>query len=392
MSPVPEKTRKIHVLQVVGDPVGGIRKHIHSIVSGVDSVKFVQSYAHSITSVDAKFERDLVQLKQHLECVIPLSVKKRPGLRDLINLYILVKYVRAAKVDIIHGHGAKGGLYARTVGRICGVKSVYTPHGGVAHSMFSKAEEMLYTFVEKILYGWTDCFVFESNYTAQAFHKKIGCSSGCWMVNYNGVSTPDVGSALNQVAVPDNGLSLNDALHVGVFGLLRAQKGQEYAIRAVSQLKEKNKSICLHVYGDGPDREKLVSLSKSIGVSDRVIFHGDVTDVEMHMSRMDVILVPSLFESFGYVAIEAMVLEKPVIVSSVGGLMEVVDNESGIFIQPGNVDAITQALLFCLDHPEQIKVKALRGKKRAESEFSLDRMIERISTIYQNLILPAGVR
>ena len=392
MSTVSKEPEKIHVLQLVGDPVGGIRKHVHSIMEGLDRAEFEQSYAYSVISTDAKFEPDLVKLKHQLKRVIPLIVKKRPGLRDLVNLYILVKYVRTTNVNVIHGHGAKGGLYARVVGRICGVKSVYTPHGGVAHSMFSKAEEVLYTSVEKLLYGWTDCFVFESNYTAQAFQKKIGRSSGRWIVNYNGISIPNIGSEVSRLIESDSGLIFSDSLHVGVFGLLRTQKGQEYAIRAVSQLKAKNKLICLHIYGDGPDRERLEHLTKSIGVTDSVTFYGDVTDVETHMNRMDVIIVPSLFESFGYVAVEAMALGKPVIASKTGGLSEVVDNESGIFVRPGNVDDIEQAIIFCLEYPEQIKQKAMQGRHRAETEFSLDRMIGRISTVYESLIRPVDVQ
>lgn len=390
MSTVSEEIRKIHVLQVVGDPVGGIRKHVHSIIEGLDETTFVQSYAHSLTSVDAKFELDIEKFKHQLKRVIPLAVRKRPGLRDLVNLYILVKYVRLAKVDIIHGHGAKGGLYARIVGRICHIKSVYTPHGGVAHSMFSKAEDALYTSIEKLLYGWTDSFVFESNYTAQAFHTKMGRNSGYWTVNYNGVSTPDIALVAKNTIELNQESCTNSLFQIGVFGLLRKQKGQEFAIQAVSQLNDK--SICLHIYGDGPDRERLESLVESIGVSDCVIFHGDVTDVEMHMNRMDVILVPSLFESFGYVAVEAMMLGKPVIVSNVGGLLEVVDSNSGIFVQPGNVDEIAKSLVFSLEHPEQIKEISMRGRQRAEREFSIDKMVGGISAVYENLNLPSVVQ
>ena len=392
MPATPEDVKKIHVLQVVGDPVGGIRKHVHSIIEGLEKTEFVQSYAYSAISVDSKFELDLETLTPRLDRVIPLLVKKRPGLRDLVNVYILVKYVRMAKVDIIHGHGAKGGLYARIVGRACHIKSVYTPHGGVAHSMFSKLEDTLYTMVEKLLYGLTDCFLFESKYTAQAFHEKVGRNSGRWLVNYNGVSIPDGDSVENHPAKLDDGSVHDDTYHVGVFGLLRSQKGQEYAIRAVSQLVLENQPIKLHIYGDGPDRERLEGLSKSVGVSKNVTFYGDVTDVETYMSRMDIILIPSLFESFGYVAVEAMILGKPVIVSSTGGLTEVVDKESGIFVQPGNVGEIAKALMFCLDNPEQIRAMAVRGQHRAKKEFSLDKMVEHISSEYQSLIKPSSVK
>ncbi|MGI0011512.1 MAG: glycosyltransferase family 4 protein [Nitrosopumilaceae archaeon] len=371
-------------MQVVGEPVGGIRKHVHSIINGIDTALFSQSYAYSGTVQDARFLQEIGALRIQLHGELPLHIRKKPHFSDLVNLWKLVRYVKKNKVDILHGHGAKGGLYARLVAKFCGIKAVYTPHGGMVHNMFSKWEDKLYVAVEKWLAKKTDFFLFESKYTADNFQSKVvKLPLHRWMVNYNGIAEVN----LDAVALRSRSVGYEsnaaDIFNIGVFGVLRVQKGQIFAIRAMPHLLiSEDKRVVLHLFGDGPDRDELQNFVNGLGIVENVKFHGDVNDPEVHMFAMDVILIPSLFESFGYVAIEAMALQKLVITNKVGGLLEVIDEQTGILIEPENEMEVVNAIRSCLLRRNWIVQLASQGKAKVGNVFSLHNMIRNLENIY----------
>jgi len=380
MSNETQHQRRVHVMQVVGDPVGGIRKHVHSILMNMDYTQFQQSYVFSSVSCDSKFREDITRLKECLnDGIIPLIIKKKPNVIDIVNIVKLVLYVKKNHVDILHGHGAKGGLYARIVAKICGIKSIYTPHGGVVHNMFSFFQDKIYTVVEKYLYSMTNYFVFESQYTSDAYQAKFGITTGRSMVNYSGVAPVRIDEVKAKSAVLGYTRTSHSELHIGVFGMLRSQKGQIYAVQAVYELINQGHNIYLHLFGDGPDRDQLMWSACHFNISKNVIFHGDVDDVEVHMYAMDLIVVPSIFESFGYVAVEAISLGKFVIASNVGGLKEIIINgENGILITEKNSMELARAI-----RGFQINFKK-KMQKNISKKFEINVMIRNLSNLYKN--------
>lgn len=385
--PQPQKNdRQIHILQIVGDPVGGIRKHVHSLIMGLEASEFRQSYAYSDLACDARFMQEIELLRLHLQAAIPLHVRKKPHPSDLLNLWVLARYIKFAKVDVVHGHGAKGGLYARLLARLCGVKSIYTPHGGAVHAMFSKWEDWVYTGVERWLFDKTDYFIFESKYTADAYQKKVNCITDRWMVNYNGIAEVDLIAVAARSRALGYDLMPSNVLQIGVFGMLRCQKGQIYAIKAVGRLLAEGHKVILHLFGDGADKSELQKTVSRMALNDYVKFHGDVSDPEAHMFAMNVVLIPSLFESFGYVAVEAMALGKLVIATKVGGLVEIVDNNIGIMIEPRSEIDIANALIQCIENPENMNVLAMYGMHKWESHFTMSKMLQGVRTVYREVV------
>lgn len=379
-----ENARQIHVLQIVGDPVGGIRKHVHSLISGFDRRSFKVSYAYSSAAVDARFQEEIGQLSAMLEKVVALPIRKKPHPSDLTNLWTLCRYVRHAGVDIVHGHGAKAGLYARLVGRLTGAKVIYTPHGGVVHRMFSRWEDALYTFIERRLMRYTDYFICESNYTAKALFEKLGNEPRHWCVNYNGVDFPD---SDRQPDLPLYELAgSKQAIRLGVFGMLREQKGQYYALRAMAGLVRDGFDVTLHLFGDGPDRERLTSLKAQLALDRHVFFYGDVSTPELYMSAMDLILIPSLFESFGYVAVEAMALGKPIIASATGGLCEVLSDETAKLIPPGDADALGKEIGNFMGKQSCFEMNAANALLQVKKRFSTKGMVHGVEKVYFSIL------
>jgi glycosyltransferase involved in cell wall biosynthesis len=369
---------RVHIMHIVGDPVGGIRKHVHCIINGLDERKFIQSYAYSSRARDSEFLKNIENISKILHSTIELRIKKRPSPHDVANLIHLGRYIKKEKVDIVHGHGAKGGLYARILANYLGIRSIYTPHGGVVHTMFNPVEDWLYSTVEKWLYGKTDYFLFESRYTADAFHLKIKRKSKPWLVNYNGLND------IHHIDFIESKVGReSEDFKIGVFGMLRSQKGQIYAINAVRNMIHQGINISLHLFGDGPDRKYLEMEVKKLGIESFVIFHGDVSSVLSYMNEMDIVLIPSLFESFGYVALEAMSLKKPVIASNTGGLTElIVNGETGLLVPVAEVESIKSAIVRYMENRGFAAHCGTKGYERLKTFFTEARMVETISEVY----------
>lgn len=374
------RIQPLHVLQVAGDPAGGIRKHIHSIIEGLDENQFSCSYAYSAKSADSRFLSEIKFLRMRLQSELQLQVEKKPHVSDIINLWKLIRFVKINKVNVVHGHGAKGGLYARLVGMICRIPTLYTPHGGVAHQMFSFWQDKLYVFVERCMVRFTNCFIFESNYTAASFLAKVGAIDRPWLVNHNGIHCPSINFD-NRMPV----YTLSGEVNIGVFGMLRHEKGQIHLINAISSIiRLKNENIRLHIFGSGPDRDHLIDKAKELEIAKNVIFYGDVANSEEEMQKMDIIAIPSLFESFGYVGLEAMALGKPVIASSVGGLKEIFTDETALLVMPGDELGLSQAIIRFMETPELSYAMAQKVYESCKLKFSLERMIKTLSKQYLN--------
>jgi glycosyltransferase involved in cell wall biosynthesis len=380
-----KRTLPIRVMQILGDPRGGIRKHVHEVILGLPSTDFVCSYAHGCT-VDANFADEIDQVREHTAATLALKVRKAPHLSDLYNVALLARHARSAGIEVLHGHGAKAGVYARLVSRLCGIKAVYTPHGGSVHAMFSPLKTGLYGAAEKLLLPLTDVFLFESRYSAESYQARVGKQPRRSIVNHHGIRIPDGEAIARRAQLLDYPRRFPRAFHIGMFGILRHQKGQEFGVQAIAELVRAGWPLMLHVYGDGPDRARLERLAGSLGLSERICFHGHVTDAEAHMYCVDLVLIPSLFESFGYVAIEAMSLRRAVIAANVGGLREIVENGStGMLVEPGNVEEFKNAISFLVGN-DRARLKFIEaGYQRFLHEFTYDRMIHNICTVYHEL-------
>lgn len=366
--------RKVKVLQIVGDPFGGIRKHVHDILKGLHS-DFDFIYVSSKNG-DKIFVEEIDDLSKKIESYYALDIKKRPSVSDLANIYKIYKILKKHKVDVVHGHGAKGGLYARVAGKLAGCKVIYTPHGGVVHSMFKPFEAKLYKAVEKFLCIFTDLLIFESNYTANSFNEKFGCKKVKKIVNYNGVEIPP--------GLPKKEIKSQNSWpkKIGVFGMMREEKGQDLAYAAIKTLVQEGYQLELHFYGDGPLKKKLEECSTSDQLTEQVYFHGEVTNVYEKMLEMDFILIPSRFESFGYVAVEAAMLGLPVVAARVGGLLETVGDSKLMFNSADEFDIMQKLKLVLTLDESEIRTQLLVLKKSATEKFSVKVMREKVLEKY----------
>jgi glycosyltransferase involved in cell wall biosynthesis len=169
-------------------------------------------------------------------------------------------------------------------------------------------------------------------------------------------------------------------------GRLAEHKGLEYLIRSA-----KNVDAKYLIVGSGEMRHKLAEDVKQLGLSDKVFFSGRVSSTELpkYYAASDVFVLSSVarLEAFGLVIAEAMSSGKPVIVSDIPGVREVItDNVEGVLVPPMDEKTLSEKISILLSNPEMRKSMGEKGRKKAEEKFSWDKVIVEIEKVYEEVI------
>lgn len=366
---------------IVGDAVGGIRKHVHDIIAAApDGVGLL--YIHSRVS-DATALKDFTNFTHSVIDRVPLHIKKNPAVFDLFNILTIWNLCRENNIDVVHGHGAKGGLYARVVGLLINKPVIYTPHGGSTHSQFSRVKRLFFAAVEYSLKFITTIFVFESIYTKIAFNKLAGNIPNTQeIVIYNGIHLDSL--------IPHrvwHGVMKRE-VRLLTIGQLRTLKGQDIVIHATAILKSRGWNVSLDLCGDGEERASFELLAVTLKIADLVRFHGDVSEVRSFYEDCDIVVIPSRFESFGYVAIEAALMGRPIVASATGGLLEtVVDGETGLCFSTGDAAELADVIEKTLSDVGTTQERIKAALTRAATIFDVEKMTVQLYSIYRQLAL-----
>lgn len=368
------QARPLRILQIARAPAGGIRKHLFSLAKMVhpQQVKFFLATDLSKADLSYKNNQDSLRCK-----IFDVQIPYNPGLKDISVVYKLWKHYRNQEIDIIHGHGAKGGIYARLLGLFLNAKVVYTAHGGSIHVTHGRVKNVLYSLIEKFLYLITDRIIFESLYTKEAYEGRIWSARKKGLLIYNGID-------LSGEHQPKD---LNQRILIGTFGELRKLKGHDILIKAISLLREKGRNIHLLISGSGEEEHTWRTLITKLDLVEHVTLETNTTDVEATMKTCDLIVQPSLFESFGYVPLEAMSLGIPVIGSAVGGMLETIqDQQTGLLVYSLTPEGFSSAIETLVDDSELRNNLVQNAYKQLRSNFSEDKMVTETKELYHSLL------
>jgi glycosyltransferase involved in cell wall biosynthesis len=178
---------------------------------------------------------------------------------------------------------------------------------------------------------------------------------------------------------------------LGCVGVLLPDKGQEWLIRALVEVKKEFPSAKLLLAGDGPCREKLETLAKQLGLESDVIFAGFVKDIENVYAALDVFLLPSFFEALNNSLLAAMAYEIPSIAFNKGALGEIIeDGKSGLLVSGPNVAEISAAAIKILRDKEFAIHLGRAGRARVEEHFSSERMVSGMIHVYEECLAKKG--
>jgi glycosyltransferase involved in cell wall biosynthesis len=302
-----------------------------------------------------------------------LAASRRPSPADVLTLLRLLPLARGA--DVIHAHSSKAGFLARLAALIRGRTDVciFTPH---AWSFWAARgfDARLYRVLERLAARWCRTIVVVSDYERVA-----GLSAGIgrpsqYRVVRNGV---DLGQfSADPDPVPGR---------VVVLGRLAPQKRPDIAVRAFAQVHTQHAGAELHFVGDGPLRSDVNALIAKLGLEDSVKLLGQRSDVPALLARASCLLLASDYEGCPYSVLEAMAAGVPVVGTRVGGVGELVDERTGLLVEPGRPDAVADAVSDLLASPERARVMGKAGREKVAQEFSVRQMTDSISELYREV-------
>jgi glycosyltransferase involved in cell wall biosynthesis len=371
--------QNLRILHVFRAPLGGLFRHV------VDLATEQAARGHEVGIVCDSFTggEQAVAALARLSPSLKLGVHRRPMHRnphpaDFAALADVMRVVGRAKPDVIHGHGSKGGLYARLPaflpGASCPVRA-YTPHGGSFNFKPGAVTHHLYMTVERLLSARTDVFLFESAYIGDRFNAFVGGTNGLRRVVFNGL-----GEAEFEPIEPEPNAA--DFLYVGE---LRAAKGIDTFLDALALIRTMTGATPRAILvGSGPDRELLSAQAERLGISDSIAFAG-VLPARKAFALGRMLVVPSRAESLPYVVLEAAGARIPMVATNVGGIPEIF-GPYGSRLGPCDNPADLAARMMQMmrrDKAELARQADLLAAFVAE-EFSIRRMVDSVIDGYRD--------
>ncbi|HWA18522.1 MAG TPA: glycosyltransferase family 4 protein [Devosia sp.] len=368
----------LRILQILRAPVGGLFRHVN------DLTRELAARGHQIGIVADSLTSDALTAERlgALAPLCALGVHNFPmprtiGAADFTTPFKVRRLAVELDIDVLHGHGAKGGVQAKFARRGRNRRvALCTPHGGVLNYRPGSLPGAVFRSIERAMMGWTDAYVFESAFAQRAFAEQIGKPRCLGPVIHNGLTPPEF-----EPVTPN--LDARDFVFIGEF---REVKGITYLLEALAAAKSPDgRPASLAMAGGGPDLDEVKAQIARLGLTGRVDLLG-VKPARPTLMRGRCLVVPSLAESLPYVILEAASAGRPVIATNVGGISEIFGPTSPSLVPAANSNALGAAMQRFLDDPEAADREAETRLAFIRAGFSVAHMTDQIEALYRDVL------
>ncbi|TPI52627.1 glycosyltransferase family 4 protein [Mesorhizobium sp. B3-1-7] len=319
----------LRIVHCFRSPVGGIFRHVRDLTEAqVAAGHAVGIVCDSTTGGDYE-ERLFDAMKDSLALGIhrtPMQRHVGPG--DLASAWRTYRIIQELRPDVLHGHGAKGGAYARLFGSLLRVSRfrvarLYSPHGGSLHYDETTATGKLFFGLERFMARFTDCLLFVSDYERKTYRRKVGEPPIPNRLVYNGLRAAEFESVTTADAA--------DFLYIG---MMRDLKGPDIFIDALALAgNELGRPLSAVMVGDGDDLPRYHAQVERLGLESHVRFLPPMPARDA-FALAELIVVPSRAEAMPYIVLEALAAGMPMIATAVGGIPEIFGENSPALIRP----------------------------------------------------------
>jgi glycosyltransferase involved in cell wall biosynthesis len=295
----------------------------------------------------------------------------------------LLHIIDEFKPDVLHCNSSKAGAFATLAGRIQGVPMiVFTAHAWAFNEhrpLWQRIVIGIIHYLTVLLSHRTIC-VSDAIY---AYASRMPFVQNRLYVVANGIEPGTLitrGEARTYLA-PQFVHTYPDTLWVGTVAELHPTKGLDILIEAFRRLSP---SAVLVIIGEGHDRHALEARIEASGVADRIMLVGFVKDAAQYLSALDIFVLPSRSEAFGYSLLEAGLASLPCAASNVGGIPEIIkDKESGILVPPNDSSALADALHLLLTNEPLRQTLGNALYERVTRVFSKEKMLRETLALYE---------
>ena len=311
---------------------------------------------------------------------IPVRVQGMKGLGWYRLMGTLVKEARAGRVDVAHTHLTRAAYFGHTFGLLTGtpiVTSVHIANNDNIYRRLARGQNRLVAvsdFVRGMLHG---------RGVPEAYVTTV--HNGTDMLDRAGGDARAVRAALG---IPEG------RAVIGMVGRVCPEKGHPEAIEALRTIVAGGRDAHLLLVGrEVPEFRREIRASVAGDLAGRVTFAGERDDVPALLDASDLAAMPSVMETFGIAALEAMARARPVVATRVGGLPEVVrDGATGLLVEPDPArlaGALAEAFDRLLARPAERELMGRNGREVVRAHFTLDKMAGRFEAVYARALAAA---
>lgn len=366
----PPSTNAIRVLLVLEATIGGTRRHLRDLALGLSERGFNVHVAYSALR-DHDFVRDIGLFRSNGIGLTEIHMRRGPSpLRDFGAAIRLRRLIRQFKPDIIHLHSTKAGLVGRIAALGTGARVIYTPHC-FSFEMESRLRP-LYRLAERMLATLTDSLIAVCESEARAA-RSIGYAEGKVHVVYNGIASPPTPPTTSRKGIAFIGRNCR-------------QKGVDTLLDAWLMLRKVVPDASLTVMSDLDDETRKSFTNAGAVVRD----FGTAEEVAALLAASTILAMPSRWEAFPYLLLEAMSCGLAVVAADVGGMGECVrDHENGLLVAPDDARELAMALQELLVS-DTLRQRLASAAPASVAKFSLAQMIDQTVAIYRKTIATSG--
>ncbi|WP_047513156.1 glycosyltransferase family 4 protein [Rhizobium sp.] len=373
--------RPLRIIHCFRSPVGGIFRHVRDLViehsKAGHEVGILCDSSTGGEHEDALFDDIRPYLALGLTRV-PIRRSISPS--DIGVLWDAYKKIKSLRPDVLHGHGAKGGVLARLAGsalrvnRYC-VARLYTAHGGSLHYSRSSLLGQFVLRMERLQEYLTDALVFICEYERDTYTKRVGRPRTQTRLIYNGISERDF------ELVPTR----SDAVHFIYVGMLRDLKGPDLFVDAFAKTERLiGRPLSALMIGDGPDRDRYREMMVERGLGKRIGMLPAMR-VQQAFAMSQNLVVPSRAEAMPYIVLEGLGAGKTIIATRVGGIPEALGKDSEALVAPDNADDLARVMADAIRVPEWHE-KTMPPIDQVRSVFSATVMAKDVLKLYRELL------
>ncbi len=295
------------------------------------------------------------------------------------NVFKVVKRLieQGERFDLVHCHDFITYLAAKKIKEVFGIPLVITFHA----TEFSRTADRPYwrvVEIEKDAVRFADAIIAVSNIFKRELVEKLGADPNKITVIHNAIDT----EPFEKVRISE---WRKDKKLVLFLGRLTFQKGPEFFLRAAKKVLEVRDDVLFVIGGKGFLLPSLMEEAARLGIADKVLFLGFVPEDKLvKLFKMaDVYVMPSVYEPFGIIALEALAAGTPIIVSRNAGVLEKVS--SALTVDFWNVDEIASKILAVLDHPVLAKEIVKNGYYEVR-KYTWDDVAALTETVYRRVV------
>lgn len=307
-------------------------------------------------------------------------IGRRRGL-DLMALWRLHRLLRNLHIDILNTHAFSAGLWGRLAAAMAG-----TPHViATFHSVAGWSQPRKQFVCNRLLQPLTERFVAVSESVGRSLVEKEKTRPGLIKVIHNGINTQKFYRSKDP-AGDRRRLGLTpDGFLIGLVARCSPEKGGGDWVKAMGELCRRSLKVQGVVVGDGPELATWKTLAAAEGVADRIRFVGMQTDVAPWLAVMDVLVCPSIQESFGLAALEAQAAGVPVVATRVDGFIEMLnEGEDALLVRPESSADLAAAIRVVLESKE-LAAKLVENGKHNVRRFTIERTAQNYAALYHGL-------